>query len=191
MSPRYTFSYGVNHGPTNIDLGHSESRSNDDTKGKYYVNLPDGRQQIVKYAVDGDHGYVATVEYHGDLPDNTEYELETWPQYQSVKIKPDYPKYPSNDDKKYAPQKQHYYQPPKQISIPEAEKTYSDKLVYVKDVETGPASIATTQKPKMSDETESETHQPHQLEEGKGVMSAPLFREQVINMENHNEDKRW
>lgn len=130
------------------------------------------------------------------MPDNAEYELEAWPQYEPVKIKPNYPKSPSyNNDKKYSPpqQKQHYYQPPKPIKVEEAvkEKTYSDKLVHVKDVKTEPAPVTTTQKAEMSSEKEPEVKTNHQVEEVKGMMTGTLFREQVINMENHNEDKRW
>ncbi|XP_047479196.1 cuticle protein 18.6-like [Penaeus chinensis] len=48
------------------DFGHQESRDGDRTQGSYYVQLPDGRLQTVKYFVDGDSGYVAEVSYEGE-----------------------------------------------------------------------------------------------------------------------------
>ena len=48
------------------DFGHTESRHADGTKGEYFVLLPDGRVQTVKYNVDPYGGYVAEVNYKGD-----------------------------------------------------------------------------------------------------------------------------
>ena len=47
------------------EFGHAESRDGDNTKGKYFVQLPDGRLQTVEYYVNGDSGYVAKVSYDG------------------------------------------------------------------------------------------------------------------------------
>ena len=46
-------------------MGHSEARNGDDTKGSYFVVLPDGRKQTVNYYVNGYSGYVADVSYDG------------------------------------------------------------------------------------------------------------------------------
>lgn len=46
-------------------FGHSENRKGDSTKGRYFVQLPDGRLQTVDYYVDGYSGYVARVSYDG------------------------------------------------------------------------------------------------------------------------------
>nr|XP_045624482.1 pro-resilin-like [Procambarus clarkii] len=63
--PRYDSQYAVSDGSGN-DFGHQESRNDYDTKGSYYVQLPDGRLQKVTYVVNGDSGYVAQVEYQGE-----------------------------------------------------------------------------------------------------------------------------
>jgi hypothetical protein len=47
------------------EFGHAESRDGDNTKGKYFVQLPDGRLQTVEYYVNGDSGYIAKVSYDG------------------------------------------------------------------------------------------------------------------------------
>jgi len=71
--PHYSYKYGVSapggkhgyggySGPVNF--GHNEERDGYATKGSYYVDLPDGRRQIVTYHVgDGYSGYVADVKY--------------------------------------------------------------------------------------------------------------------------------
>ena len=46
-------------------MGKCESRYGDDTKGNYWVVLPDGRKQNVNYYVNGYSGYVADVTYDG------------------------------------------------------------------------------------------------------------------------------
>ena len=44
------------------NFGHSEIRSGSETRGRYYVNLPDGRTQIVEYYAD-ETGYHPTITY--------------------------------------------------------------------------------------------------------------------------------
>ncbi|XP_063887864.1 cuticle protein 19-like [Scylla paramamosain] len=63
--PRYAFDYGVRDNFGN-DFGHQESRDGYNTKGSYYVQLPDGRLQRVNYYVNGDSGFVAEVTYEGE-----------------------------------------------------------------------------------------------------------------------------
>ena len=61
----YSFDYAVKDDYTYVDMGHSEARNGDNTKGNYHVVLPDGRRQNVNYYVDGYSGYVADVTYDG------------------------------------------------------------------------------------------------------------------------------
>ncbi|XP_063601392.1 pro-resilin-like [Penaeus indicus] len=63
---KYDFNWAVSHDPSSNEFGHQEARDGDDTQGSYYVQLPDGRLQTVKYFVDGDSGYVAEVNYEGE-----------------------------------------------------------------------------------------------------------------------------
>ncbi|XP_068209984.1 cuticle protein 21-like [Palaemon carinicauda] len=73
---QYSFNYAVKDESSENDFGHQETRDGDDTQGSYYVQLPDGRLQTVKYYVDGDSGYVADVSYQGEarFPDSASYE---------------------------------------------------------------------------------------------------------------------
>ncbi|XP_027216898.2 pro-resilin-like [Penaeus vannamei] len=64
---KYDFNWAVDHDPSSNEFGHQEARDGDHTQGSYYVQLPDGRLQTVKYFVDGDSGYVAEVNYEGDV----------------------------------------------------------------------------------------------------------------------------
>ena len=47
------------------DFGQQEARDGDKTTGSWWVDLPDGRRQTVKYYVDGYSGLVADVSYDG------------------------------------------------------------------------------------------------------------------------------
>ncbi|XP_047479276.1 pro-resilin-like [Penaeus chinensis] len=64
---KYDFNWAVSHDPSSNEFGHQEARDGDHTQGSYYVELPDGRLQTVKYFVDGDSGYVAEVNYEGEV----------------------------------------------------------------------------------------------------------------------------
>ena len=64
MKPaRYQYVYKVKD-PDGNDFGHTESRDGDRTWGRYFVQLPDGREKTVKYWAD-DTGFHAQVEYKG------------------------------------------------------------------------------------------------------------------------------
>ncbi|XP_037802103.1 uncharacterized protein LOC119596832 [Penaeus monodon] len=63
---KYDFEWAVKDDDSGNDFGHQEARDDDHTQGSYYVQLPDGRLQTVKYVVDGDDGYVAEVSYEGE-----------------------------------------------------------------------------------------------------------------------------
>ncbi|XP_042883892.1 cuticle protein 8-like [Penaeus japonicus] len=64
--PKYDFAFGVKDGYSGADFAHEEARDEDETRGSYSVQLPDGRLQKVTYYVDGDNGYVAEVSYEGE-----------------------------------------------------------------------------------------------------------------------------
>ncbi|XP_063601381.1 pro-resilin-like [Penaeus indicus] len=63
---KYDFQWAVSDDSSSNEFGHQEARDGDHTQGSYYVQLPDGRLQTVKYFVDGDSGYVAEVNYEGE-----------------------------------------------------------------------------------------------------------------------------
>ncbi|XP_066948538.1 pro-resilin-like [Macrobrachium rosenbergii] len=73
---KYDFNWAVRDESSENDFGHQEARDGENTQGSYYVRLPDGRLQTVKYFVDGDSGYVAEVNYDGEarFPDSNSYE---------------------------------------------------------------------------------------------------------------------
>ncbi|XP_066948366.1 pro-resilin-like [Macrobrachium rosenbergii] len=73
---KYDFNWAVRDESSENDFGHQEARDGESTKGSYYVRLPDGRLQTVKYFVEGDSGYVAEVNYDGEarFPDSNSYE---------------------------------------------------------------------------------------------------------------------
>ena len=60
---RYQYVYKVKD-PKGNDFGHTESRDGERTWGRYFVQLPDGREKTVKYWAD-DTGFHAEVEYKG------------------------------------------------------------------------------------------------------------------------------
>ncbi|XP_045106001.1 pro-resilin-like [Portunus trituberculatus] len=62
---QYNFQWAVDHDPSSNEYGHQEARDGDNTKGSYYVELPDGRVQNVAYFVNGGSGYIADVTYTG------------------------------------------------------------------------------------------------------------------------------
>ncbi|KAK7077219.1 hypothetical protein SK128_020669 [Halocaridina rubra] len=62
--PNYNFGYAVSDPYKGTNFGHSESRNGYDTKGHYFVNLPDGRVQEVSYVADAS-GYHPVVTYKG------------------------------------------------------------------------------------------------------------------------------
>ncbi|XP_042870815.1 cuticle protein 7-like [Penaeus japonicus] len=62
---KYDYEWGVRDSYSGNDFGHNEDRDGYNTRGSYYVQLPDGRRQKVTYYVNGDSGYVAEVTYEG------------------------------------------------------------------------------------------------------------------------------
>ena len=63
--PKYSFNYKVKDSKYGNDFGHTETRDGDYTSGSYYVLLPDGRVQTVKYTADEYNGFKAKVTYSG------------------------------------------------------------------------------------------------------------------------------
>ncbi|XP_042234936.1 cuticle protein 7-like [Homarus americanus] len=62
----YSFRYGVKDDYAGADYGQDETSDGHLVKGSYFVALPDGRLQTVKYQADHVIGYVADVEFDGD-----------------------------------------------------------------------------------------------------------------------------
>ncbi|XP_063601164.1 pro-resilin-like [Penaeus indicus] len=91
---KYNFNWAVSDDSSSNEFGHQEARDGDHTQGSYYVQLPDGRLQTVKYFVDGDSGYVAEVSYEGDVS----YESAS---FESREYRPPRPRYfyDSNESK--------------------------------------------------------------------------------------------
>ncbi|XP_047479224.1 cuticle protein 7-like [Penaeus chinensis] len=75
---KYNFQWAVDHDDSGNRFGHQEARDDDNTQGSYYVQLPDGRLQTVKYFVDGDSGYVAEVNYEGEARYDSHESRETF-----------------------------------------------------------------------------------------------------------------
>ncbi|EFX72270.1 hypothetical protein DAPPUDRAFT_254702 [Daphnia pulex] len=65
----YSFEYAVEDSKSGLDYGHKESSDGEVVTGTYYVLLPDGRKETVKYKADG-NGYVADVSYEGEVKNN-------------------------------------------------------------------------------------------------------------------------
>ncbi|XP_050728895.1 pro-resilin-like [Eriocheir sinensis] len=82
---KYNFNWAVKDAPSANDFGQAEERDNEETKGSYYVQLPDGRLQEVTYYVDGDSGYIAEVNYVGEAsyPESDESSEESFESYES------------------------------------------------------------------------------------------------------------
>ncbi|XP_027216985.2 pro-resilin-like [Penaeus vannamei] len=82
---KYSFNWAVSDDSSSNEFGHQEARDGDYIQGSYYVQLPDGRLQTVKYFVDGDSGYVAEVNYEGEISDesNSSESEEDTPRYES------------------------------------------------------------------------------------------------------------
>ncbi|XP_069980968.1 pro-resilin-like [Penaeus vannamei] len=60
----YAFNYGVADAHFGTHFGHAEARKGYKTEGVFYVQLPDGRLQTVKYHAD-EHGFHPQVTYSG------------------------------------------------------------------------------------------------------------------------------
>ncbi|XP_071541389.1 uncharacterized protein [Panulirus ornatus] len=98
---QYNFNWAVKHDDSGNDFGHQEARDGDDTRGSYYVQLPDGRLQTVTYNVDGDSGYLAQVDYKGEAryPDSFE-SFESFESRESFEYAPPRPRYFDSNESK-------------------------------------------------------------------------------------------
>ncbi|XP_037801910.1 cuticle protein 21-like [Penaeus monodon] len=66
----YNFAWAVQHS----DPGHQEACDGDSIQGSYYLQLPDGCLQTVRFSVQGDSGFVPDISYEGEAryPDSFE-----------------------------------------------------------------------------------------------------------------------
>nr|XP_027238395.1 H/ACA ribonucleoprotein complex subunit 1-like [Penaeus vannamei] len=60
----YSYEYAVNDDYAGTNFGHKEVREGYQTKGSYFVHLPDGRLQTVNYIAD-EHGFRPEVSFEG------------------------------------------------------------------------------------------------------------------------------
>ena len=105
----YNFDYAVKDDYAYLDFGHSENRNGDNTKGEYFVVLPDGRRQTVSYYVDGYSGFVADVKYSGEP--KYDYKPEYKPAYKPA-YEPAYkPAYKPAYEPAYKPEYKPAYEP--------------------------------------------------------------------------------
>ena len=63
----YDFDWAVQDQYSGNDFGHQENSDGNLVQGSYYVQLPDGRRQIVSFTADHDAGYVADVQWVVDI----------------------------------------------------------------------------------------------------------------------------
>merc|ERR1712106_676079 len=70
-SSEYKFRYRVKDAQQGQDFGQVEEKQGENTGGEYQVLLPDGRTQVVSYSASEPAGFLARVEYQGEvtLPD--------------------------------------------------------------------------------------------------------------------------
>merc|ERR1711911_433778 len=104
---QYDFAYAVKDDYSYVDMGHNEHRNGDNTKGEYFVVLPDGRRQTVTYYVDGYSGFVADVKYSGEA----KYDHDYKPAYKAA-YEPAYkPAYKPAYEPAYKPAYKPAYEP--------------------------------------------------------------------------------
>ena len=90
----YDFAYEVQDEYSGNNYGHEEESDGNVVTGEYFVQLPDGRLQIVTYTADHDNGYQADVTYEGEaeFPHPSEYQQQSYgppePKYEKPKPKP-------------------------------------------------------------------------------------------------------
>lgn len=77
----YLFNYGVfsNENYQKQNFGQKEHRNANEVMGEWYVELPDGRVQRVRYHVDKHSGFVADVTYEGKA--SADYKSQPVPDY--------------------------------------------------------------------------------------------------------------
>ena len=90
----YDFGYDVQDDYSGNNYGHEEQSDGNVVSGEYFVQLPDGRLQIVTYTADHYNGYQANVRYEGEAqyPHPSEYKHQSYgpPQPKYEKPKPTY-----------------------------------------------------------------------------------------------------
>nr|XP_045617767.1 pollen-specific leucine-rich repeat extensin-like protein 3 [Procambarus clarkii] len=131
---KYDYKWAVNEESSNAEFDHKEARDDNNIKGSYSVQLPDGRVQTVTYYVNGDSGYVAEVTYQGEAryPESDEAPVYTppRPRYSAPESKesdeapvyiPPRPRY-SAPESKESDEAPVYIPPRPRYSVPEAKE---------------------------------------------------------------------
>ena len=78
-------------------MGQQEDRYGDKVKGSYWVNLPNGKKQIVNYYVDEYSGFVADISYEGgNAYSAPAYQQESYKSNYDNSYKPSYNSYKSS-----------------------------------------------------------------------------------------------
>ncbi|XP_058836212.1 uncharacterized protein LOC131692881 [Topomyia yanbarensis] len=86
LKKHYIFSYAVKDAASGDDFSHTQQQQVDGAvKGRYKVQLPDGRMQIVKYIADN-NGYRADVTYENEPNPNALHHEPTAPEIVQVPV---------------------------------------------------------------------------------------------------------
>ncbi|KAK4295357.1 hypothetical protein Pmani_032074 [Petrolisthes manimaculis] len=111
---QYQFQWDVNDQYSGNYYGHSENRDGANTKGSYYVRLPDSRLMKVDYYVD-EYGYHPTITFEGEA----QYPNQQYQQPQQTYQQP---------QQSYEQPRQTYQQP--QQSYEQPRQTYQQPQQY-------------------------------------------------------------
>ncbi len=172
-----------------VDMGQNEGRDGDKTTGNYWVVLPDGRKQNVKYQIDSKSGYVADVDYNGEAKYQQDYKpaykepsyketsykepsyskpvYQSEPSYEEPKVMYEQPKMTYEQPKKVYEQPKRTYEQPKvvyeqpKMTYEEPKMTYKQpKRTYEQPKMTYEQPKKTYEQPKMTYEQPKESYKP-------------------------------
>ena len=125
----HQFAYDVVDDYSGNNYGHEEESDGNVVTGEYFVQLPDGRLQIVTYTADHENGYQAQVRYEGEaeFPHPSEYQSyePPKPSYKprpkprpTYKPRPKPSRYPQHEQPSYGEPEIPVYEQPQSLYGP-------------------------------------------------------------------------